>query len=335
MREDLRQRYSELEPALHRLGAGLRDALADLLAQNAIRVLDVSHRIKTFESFCEKVTRKHYSDPFRQTVDLCGVRIIVFSPGDMQRVDELLRSEFMIDEALDRSSVLREEEFGYRSNHYVVRLRSTWLSVPGYRGLGDLLAEVQVRTVLMHAWADLSHRLSYKSAEQTPAQFRRRIFRLSALFELADDEFEKLHEEKRQLQQRLTSVALEDPRHFAMTHTLNLDTLQVYLNLRFIGRELSTDATLTLVDEMIESGVSLLDLENGCRRLDKVLTTHEEQFFGTQIGRRWSQIGIARHVLDVTSDGYWAWRCRSHIPKPMRDAIETQRRALAEREATA
>lgn len=332
MRKELRERFNELEPELNRFGAALREVLITLLKQSHIRVLSVEYRVKTFESFCEKVVRKHYVDPFRQTVDLCGVRIILFSPGDVQRVDALLRAEFKIDEALDRSSSLREEEFGYRSTHYVIRLPPTWLTVPGYRGLGELLAEVQVRTILMHAWADLSHRLSYKSADQTPHQFRRRIFRLSALFELADDEFEKLHEEKRQFQQRLMMDAMEDPYLFATTHNLNLDTLQTYLNLRFAARELSTESTLTLVDEMIESGVSLLDLENGYKRLGEALPHHEDQFFDTQEGRRWSQVGIARHVLDVTCNKYWAWRCRAHIPKPMRDAIEMQRRACADGE---
>jgi putative GTP pyrophosphokinase len=58
-----------------------------------------------------------------------------------------------------------------------------------WSGLATLRAELQVRTVLQHAWAAVSHKLQYKREDDIPVQLRRKLFRLSALFELADDEF--------------------------------------------------------------------------------------------------------------------------------------------------
>jgi hypothetical protein len=58
-----------------------------------------------------------------------------------------------------------------------------------------LTAEVQVRSVLQHAWAAISRKLDYKVATQAPIVLRRRLFRLSALLELADDEFAGVRDE--------------------------------------------------------------------------------------------------------------------------------------------
>jgi trimethylamine:corrinoid methyltransferase-like protein len=62
-------------------------------------------------------------------------------------------------------------------------------------------AEVHVRTVLQHAWAAISHSLQYKKEDDVPAALRRRLNRLAALLELADQEFTTLSAEHRALHQ--------------------------------------------------------------------------------------------------------------------------------------
>lgn len=96
----------------------------------------------------------------------------------------------------DKVDNLEPDKFGYRSHHFVVTLRHEWLNVPNYRGLEGIKAEIQVRTILMHAWADISHKLSYKKKEHIPELFQRNLFQLSALFEIADDRFEMLRAER-------------------------------------------------------------------------------------------------------------------------------------------
>jgi hypothetical protein len=53
----------------------------------------------------------------------------------------------------------------------------------------DIVFEVQIRTVVQHAWATIDHKIRYKTAEEIPRNVQREIFQLSALFELADNQF--------------------------------------------------------------------------------------------------------------------------------------------------
>jgi hypothetical protein len=77
--------------------------------------------------------------------------------------------------------------FGYRSLHYVCRAEG---GLPA-----EARFEIQVRTLLEHAWAEIEHDLGYKSPEAIPAAARRRLHRLAGLLELADQEFGAIRRE--------------------------------------------------------------------------------------------------------------------------------------------
>ena len=57
-----------------------------------------------------------------------------------------------------------------------------WLVSPNYRGLGDIKIEIQVRTILMHAWAEIEHKLAYKNKAQIPESVTRNLALISAAF---------------------------------------------------------------------------------------------------------------------------------------------------------
>jgi len=66
----------------------------------------------------------------------------------------------------------------------------------------DFRAEVQVRTVLQHAWAAIEHRLQYKANKGIPRSIKRQFYRLSALLELADEEFMAIRTQTHRLRQQ-------------------------------------------------------------------------------------------------------------------------------------
>jgi ppGpp synthetase/RelA/SpoT-type nucleotidyltranferase len=154
----------------------------------------VQARAKTFSSFAEKMARKagRYSALGIGPTDLCGARVITETQGEVERVSEAIRQAFLIDEenSVDVRTRLKSSEFGYLSVHYVVQLRGAevfGVAVPPE--IGDRKAEIQVRTLLQHAWASISHDRIYKASFRVPEHMSRDLARVAAFLEEADAQF--------------------------------------------------------------------------------------------------------------------------------------------------
>ena len=159
----------------------------------------VQARPKGVSSFAEKAARKafKYSDPVRQLTDLCGARVITHSQDQVNQICEFIRSHFIVDEAnsLDVRTRLQQSEFGYLSVHYIVQLAGEpVLGIPIPEEIGDRKAEIQVRTLLQHAWADITHDRLYKSGFDVPKQFTRSAAMLAATMEDADGSYARFAE---------------------------------------------------------------------------------------------------------------------------------------------
>jgi ppGpp synthetase/RelA/SpoT-type nucleotidyltranferase len=63
-------------------------ALEKELRTQGIKYHSATSRVKTIESFLEKIERKDYSDPIKQTTDLAGVRVVCLFMKDLDRVSE-------------------------------------------------------------------------------------------------------------------------------------------------------------------------------------------------------------------------------------------------------
>ena len=128
--------------------------------------------------------------------------------------------------------ILSEEAFGYRDIHIIVTIKDEWLAGHRYRDLGTLKSEIQLRTILMHAWDDIEHKLSYKNKKAVPLQLRRKFSRLSALLEIADEEFDEIKREGNEYQDSIKEdIASKSPN--IMTFELNVNSLQAFIDITF------------------------------------------------------------------------------------------------------
>jgi hypothetical protein len=99
-------------------------------------------------------------------------------------------------EKVDKTEQLHQEErLGYHSVHYVVALGDGRRGLPEYARYDGLLVEIQVRTVLQHAWAEIEHDIQYKARTALPSEIRRRFITLAGLLEIADREFQDIQTE--------------------------------------------------------------------------------------------------------------------------------------------
>lgn len=144
------------------------------LKRQGLRVL-VTSRAKRLDSLASKVEdraqEKNYrsiAEIYEDIVDLAGVRIALFFPQDQREVDQFIRSNFNVDsvkdfpEALGHPGAYPKQFLGYVGRHYRLYLKPESLP-PEEQHLANYVIEVQVGSVLMHAWAEVEHDLVYKS----------------------------------------------------------------------------------------------------------------------------------------------------------------------------
>lgn len=230
--------YQRVRPIYEALASEVQRILRQCLAASQIQTASIDARAKSLESFGEKAgspsesdpEAPRYQDPLHQITDLAGVRVITFFPRTVSAVDEAIKREFDVVERVDKAASLwREGRLGYQSIHFLVRLGPNRLALGEYQHYRDHIAEIQVRTVLQHAWAEIEHDIQYKAIETIPDQIRRRFVSLAGLLEIADREFQALQDED----ERIRNSARESVEKGELQQVqITGDALQTYLNKR-------------------------------------------------------------------------------------------------------
>jgi ppGpp synthetase/RelA/SpoT-type nucleotidyltranferase len=170
-------------------------------------VESVTGRIKSYEECVSKFKRKYLpnvnieEEKFQissHITDLIGIRAICFYPEEVRSIRRSLKKYFREIEITDKSRLLEktDDKFGYKSLHLQLVLKKGLKGLKGIEEYGkfkNLKIELQVRTLIQDAWSSLDHKIKYKKS--IPQNLKRRINRLSALFEIADDEFMSIQKE--------------------------------------------------------------------------------------------------------------------------------------------
>jgi putative GTP pyrophosphokinase len=189
------QEFELEQPRYAAFGRKLVELLQDAL--QGIHLHSIYFRVKELDRLEEKLTRqgKHYTR-LTDVTDLLGVRVVTYFADDVDRVVEVIDREFDVDaeRSVDKRSTMEADRFGYVSVHKVIRLSSARLALPEYKRFGGLLAEIQIRSILQHAWAEIEHDLGYL-AHEMPPHLRRKFSILSGMLELVDEQFKELRDE--------------------------------------------------------------------------------------------------------------------------------------------
>jgi putative GTP pyrophosphokinase len=186
----------------------VQQIMHDAIKVKELRVNDIQFRAKEVDSYGEKVMtpseqkpeEPKYKNPLLDITDIAGVRVITFFPRTVIEVCKCIEEEFEVIEKVDHTAASQKEErLGYQSIHYLVKLSSKRTNLAEYRRFGGLIAEIQARTVMQHAWAEIEHDIRYKSASVIPLEISRRFMTLAGLLEIADREFEAIQDQDREL----------------------------------------------------------------------------------------------------------------------------------------
>lgn len=151
------------------------------LERAGIRAI-VTYRAKKPEKLKEKIIKRNsltqytsVSEIYDDIVDLAGVRIALYFPGDQGEIDKFIHSNFtvvdtkifpqMSDKTLLPARYTKLFS-GYRATHYRVNLKKERCS-ESHKKFCNMMIEIQVASVLMHAWAEVEHDLIYKPMSGT------------------------------------------------------------------------------------------------------------------------------------------------------------------------
>jgi ppGpp synthetase/RelA/SpoT-type nucleotidyltranferase len=189
--------YSEAVAGMEEFGIALKGLLREMLSHHGVDVHTIDHRVKEERSAKLKIDSSDgvYSG-FSELHDLLGLRITCYFADEVNQIAGIIDREFDPDptKSEDKGSKLGLQEFGYRSVHRVAGLGGNRTDLAEYARFKDRRFEVQIRTVLQHAWAEIEHDLGYK-AETIPEPMRRRFSMLAGVLELVDYEFQSLRKE--------------------------------------------------------------------------------------------------------------------------------------------
>jgi ppGpp synthetase/RelA/SpoT-type nucleotidyltranferase len=226
MRQDeILKDYDRFSASLALLGEQVRGGIAGLVQERDLKVHALVHRVKPRESLKYKISRpdKTYESLLDLT-DIIGIRVTTYFEDTVDAVAKLIESSQRVDFAhsIDKRRLLGHDTFGYRSVHYVCHCEPAHLTSD--LAPSPVRFEVQIRTILQHAWAEIEHDLGYKSREVVPEPIRRRFSRLASLLEVADDEFRAVRSSLESYEAEVKGL-LRDARSPVTLDGVSLDTL--------------------------------------------------------------------------------------------------------------
>lgn len=214
--DDLVARYESDERLYEECSDRLRELLERVLEGAGLteRLHTVTCRPKEPEKLREKLLKGEgrYSS-LDDITDLVGIRVVTYFADDVDAIAEVIEKEFDIDieNSTDKREALEADRFGYLSLHYVCNISVARAALAEYKPFKDIKCEIQVRSILQHAWAEIEHDLGYKTAAGIPADMRRRFSRLAGVLEVADDEFRRLREDLEAYAARVGAEITQDP----------------------------------------------------------------------------------------------------------------------------
>ena len=180
-------------------------------------ITKVEGRVKNREECIKKFQRKYQSrlesdeQPYEikdYLSDLIGIRVVCIYEDQISHIADALGGQFDILNITDKISLQEKTPnmFGYKGLHMDVEYNekiNTSAAVE-HQVLFGIKFEVQIRSLIQDAWSVLDHKIKYKKS--IPADLKRRINVLAALFELADREFIEIRNATSALLQQETEI---------------------------------------------------------------------------------------------------------------------------------
>jgi len=138
---------------------------------------------------------KKYGDPYADITDKIGTRFVVLLGSDIRKVEQALTSipgwTLSKDRDYEEEQKKNPLKFDYAAVHFVARPNDV-TEFEGVQIPADTPCEVQIKTLLQHAYSELTHDTIYKPQIAATHDMQRNAAKAMALLEATNDYFEKV-----------------------------------------------------------------------------------------------------------------------------------------------
>jgi putative GTP pyrophosphokinase len=314
---ELKAQFEQQGPRFLGVEQEAKFILEGSVREKEIKTHSIQTRIKEFGSFLDKVKRKETDTPFDNITDIVGLRVVCLFLSDIPRVGDLIREKFDVVSEDDKIQGAEVSSFGYMSIHYIAKMRKEYKG-PRYDKIAGMPFEIQVRTILMDAWSNVSHYLDYKSDIDVPTSLRRDFYALSGLFYIADSHFELFFKSSKLSQAQMVELAAESKPKLA-EQEINFDTLTAYLRSRLPEREHSDPVSISeLVQELRTCGYKTIqEVDSIVERTSDAFRAYEGDHPPSQKPHRFTDVGVVRVSFGIVDDKFNEMRSGSGKPVDM------------------
>lgn len=283
--KEAEQWYNKNKTLYERFSEEIEGIIIKVLKAQKIPYQSVSHRVKEKEIYLNKCRNEKYNNPIEEIMDISGIRIIAYTNQDVSDICNILQDEFLIDKGNsgNKADMLATDKVGHLSVHYVLQLSKKRLELAEYKEYENLKCEVQVRTLLQHAWAEIEHDRNYKFTGVLPNGIKRRFYLVAGALELMDYEFDKLSKDIDEYAKK-TEKALSKG---DFNLSINSKSLEQYMLKRFEGatniKPFVEGPIISeeIIAEVIKFGYKTIqDLEIDLNKYESVFQNHVSTFIG-------------------------------------------------------
>lgn len=171
--ENLIKEYKGKTDLYKDFGKSMVLILENLLLKDEFYMPIVISREKNIDSLRKKLVKKNDKgeiyikekniNTLNDIEDLAGVRAIFYLESEANKFINYIYEEFGRENILIHKSKIKEK--GYNATHLIIRLNNERLQLSEYCKYQDLRCEIQITTLLDHAWSEIEHRIVYKPEE--------------------------------------------------------------------------------------------------------------------------------------------------------------------------
>jgi len=248
--------FDRRRQSLDDLSQATEQLIRTILEEKRIPIQSVQARVKRKDKLKSKYCKpdKDYKS-LDDISDLVGFRIITYYSDKIDQIAEIVTREFAECGPREDKRIGKTDSFGYSAIHFDCLYLPERLKHTEYKRFAGARFEIQITTILGHAWAEMHH--PWYDEVNSPAEEIRRFHRLAAVLELAEQEFLDIRK-KREDRERIASVRVEAE---APEIPITVESLNAFIEQKHIVAEIDGILARILNGQLV-AGASAAQLDS-------------------------------------------------------------------------